>query len=70
MQKLYLKIVLQKPGAKDITDAEAEQIVKNVLRTSAMLPKGIRFDKPSDAIFKVPDFFVNRTTLDDAAKRG
>ena len=22
-------------------------------------------DKPSDAIFEVPDFFVNRTTLDE-----
>ena len=27
-------------------------------------------DKPSDALFNIPDFFVNRTALDDAVKRG
>ena len=58
-----------KEAGKDITDMEAEQIVNNVLRTSS-LPRGFRLDKPSDAIFNVPDFFVNRTTLDDAVKRG
>ena len=42
---------------------EAESMVEKVLN-SAMLPKGIRFDKPSDAIFQIPDFFVNRTSLD------
>ena len=55
------------PG-KILSDAEAESMVQKVL-DSAMLPKGIRFDKPSDAIFQVPDFFVNRTTLDSAMKR-
>ena len=58
-----------KEAGKDMTDLEAEQIVNNVLRTSS-LPRGFRLDKPSDAIFNVPDFFVNRTTLDDAVKRG
>ena len=58
-----------KEAGKDITDMEAEQIVNNVLRTSS-LPRGFRLDKPSDAIFNVPDFFVNRTSLDDAVKRG
>ena len=27
-------------------------------------------DKPSDALFNIPDFFVNRTALDDAVKSG
>ena len=58
-----------KEAGKDITDMEAEQIVNNVLRTSS-LPKGFRLDKPSDALFNIPDFFVNKTTLDDAVKRG
>jgi hypothetical protein len=56
-------------AGKEITDLEAEQIVNNVLKTSG-LPKGLRMDKPSDALFNIPDFFVNRTTLDDAVKRG
>jgi hypothetical protein len=56
-------------AGKDITDLEAEQIVNNVLKTSG-LPKGLRMDKPSDALFNIPDFFVNRTALDDAVKRG
>ena len=55
------------PG-KTLADAEAESMVQKVL-DSAMLPKGIRFDKPSDAIFEIPEFFVNRTTLDSAMKR-
>lgn len=56
------------PG-KTMGDMEAESIVQTVLDT-ARLPKGIRFDKPSDAIFDIPDFFVNRTSLDSAVKRG
>jgi len=56
-------------AGKPITDLEAEQIVSNVLKTSS-LPKGMRMDKPSDALFNIPDFFVNRTALDDAVKRG
>ena len=55
------------PG-KVLEDLEAEQIVNNVLKTSG-LPKGLRMDKPSDALFNIPDFFVNRTALDDAVKR-
>ena len=56
-------------AGKDITDLEAEQIVNNVLKTAG-LPKGLRMDKSSDALFNIPDFFVNRTALDDAVKRG
>jgi hypothetical protein len=55
------------PG-KTLGDLEAESMVQKVL-DSARLPKGMRFDKYSDAIFDIPDFFVNRTTLDEAAKR-
>ena len=47
---------------------EAESIVEGVLNT-ARIPKGLRFDKPSDAIFDIPSFFVNRTALTDATKR-
>jgi len=51
-------------AGEEMTDLQAEQAVTRVLKT-ARLPKGIRMDKPSDAIFEVPAFFVNRTTLDD-----
>ena len=65
--KTLFKDIARQAG-KDITDLEAEQIVNNVLKTSG-LPKGLRMDKPSDALFNIPDFFVNRTALDDAVKR-
>jgi hypothetical protein len=55
------------PG-KVMGDMEAESIVQGVL-DSARIPKGLRFDKPSDAVFDIPSFFVNRTALDDAVKR-
>ena len=51
-------------AGEELTDLQAEQAVTRVLRT-ARLPKGIRMDKPSDAIFEVLNFFVNRTTLDE-----
>ena len=51
-------------AGEEMTDLQAEQAVTRVLKT-ARLPKGIRMDKPSDAIFEVPGFFVNRTTLDE-----
>jgi hypothetical protein len=54
-------------AGKPITPLQAERYVQNVLDTAA-LPKGFRMDRASDAIFNVPDFFINRTTLDDAAK--
>ena len=53
-----------KEAGEEMTDLQAEQAVTRVLKT-ARLPKGIRMDKPSDAIFEVPGFFVNRTTLDE-----
>ena len=57
-----------KEAGKDLTDLEAEQIVANALK-DPNLPKGFRLDKFSDVIFKVPDFFVNRTTLSETLQR-
>ena len=44
-------------AGKNLTDLEAEQIVANALK-DPNLPKGFRLDKPSDVIFKVPDFLL------------
>ena len=52
-------------AGRKVTPQEAEAMVSNVIRSAGM-PKGFRLDKPSDALFNIPDFFVNRTTLDDA----
>ena len=43
-------------AGEEMTDLQAEQAVTRVLRT-ARLPKGIRMDRPSDAVISVPDFF-------------
>ena len=68
-QELFKKsYAIANPG-KELGDQQALQWVTNTLRTAA-LPKGFRLDKPSDALFNIPEFFVNRTTLDDAVKRG
>ena len=55
-------------AGKNLTDLEAEDIVANALK-DPNLPKGFRLDKPSDVIFQVPDFFVNRTVLDETLTR-
>ncbi len=55
-------------AGKPITDLQAEDIVANAIK-DPNLPKGFRLDKPSDVIFKVPDFFVNKTVLDETLKR-
>ena len=55
-----------KEAGKDITDLEAEQIVARVLDT-ANYPSGFRIDRPSEAIFNVPEFFVNRTVIGELA---
>ena len=52
-------------AGRKVTPLEAEAMVSNVIKSAGM-PKGFRLDKPSDALFNIPDFFVNRTTLDDA----
>ena len=52
-----------------ITDLEAEEIVANILRPENIgLPKGMRMDRASQIYFKMPKFFVNKTTLDDASQ--
>ena len=54
------------PG-KVLTDLEAEQYVADILKPQNLqLPKGMRMDKPSQAYFSIPDFFVNRTVMDEA----
>jgi hypothetical protein len=55
-------------AGKPITDLQAEEIVANTLK-DPNLPKGFRLDRPSEVIFKVPDFFVNKTVLDETLKR-
>ena len=55
-------------AGKPITDLQAEEIVANAIK-NPNLPKGFRLDKPSDVIFQVPDFFVNRTVLDETLTR-
>ena len=55
-----------KEAGKDLTDLQAEQVVARVLDT-ANYPSGFRIDRPSEAIFNVPEFFVNRTVLKDLA---
>ena len=59
-------IASAKEAGKDLTDLQAEQVVARVLDT-ANYPSGFRIDKKSEAIFNVPEFFVNRTVLDDLA---
>jgi hypothetical protein len=49
-------------AGRKLTPLEAEAMVSNVLKSAGM-PKGFRLDKPSDALFNIPDFFVNRTSL-------
>ena len=56
-----------KQAGRKVEPEEAEAMVANVIR-SARMPKGFRLDKPSDAIFNIPDFFVNRTTLDNVTE--
>ena len=59
-------IASAKEAGKDLTDLQAEQVVARVLDT-ANYPSGFRIDKKSEAIFNVPEFFVNRTVLGDLA---
>jgi hypothetical protein len=54
-------------NGRPITDLEAEYYVQNLIKT-AELPKNFRMDKPTDVTFKVPDFFVGKSMLDDAVK--
>ena len=66
-KRLFQESYAQANPGKVLSDLEAEKWVENALNTADM-PKGFRVDRPSDALFNVPNFFVNRTTLDDAVK--
>ena len=52
-------------NGKPITEQQAEYYVNRLVKT-AQLPKGFKMDKASDVVFKIPDFFVGKTVLDDA----
>ena len=52
-------------AGRKLTPLEAEAMVSNVLKSAGM-PKGFRLDKPSDALFNIPEFFLNKTSLDSA----
>ena len=54
----------QQPITDELANLYVERLVK-----SAQLPKGYRMDKPSDPVFKIPNFFVNSTVLDDAVSK-
>jgi hypothetical protein len=54
-------------NGRPITDLEAEGFVERLIK-SARLPDDFRMDKPTDPMFKIPDFFVGKTVLDDAVK--
>ena len=58
-----------KDAGRELSGQEADDAVARILKT-ARLPAGLRMDKPSDVIFEVPSFFVNRSTLKDAASMG
>ena len=66
-KEMFKRVAAQ--NGRPITDLQAEDFVDNLIK-SASLPKGYRMDKPSDPIFKIPDFFAGKTILDDAAKGG
>ena len=52
-------------AGRTVTPMEAEAMVSNVIKSAGM-PKGFRLDKPSDALFNIPEFFLNKTSLDSA----
>ena len=52
---------------RPMTKEEARVLVDQTIN-SAQMPKGFRLDKPSDALFNIPDFFLNKSQLDEAVK--
>ena len=56
-----------KQNGKPITNEQAKYYVERLIKT-ARLPKGFRMDRPSDPLFRLPNFFVGKTALDDAVK--
>lgn len=64
-KEMFKQTALQ--NGKPISNLEAEGFVERLIK-SARLPKDFRMDRPTDPIFKVPDFFVGKTMLDDVVK--
>ena len=60
-----------KEAGEEITDEQAESYAMQVIK-SARLPKGIATgaEKSSNAYFKAPDFFINKTVLSDLEFKG
>ena len=52
-------------AGKDLTDQEADDAVAGILRTVKM-PPGFKMDRTNVPLFKIPSFFLNKTTLDKA----
>jgi len=61
-KNMFKQVALQ--NGKEITDEQAGHYVNELVK-SATPPKGIVVGKPSDPLFKVPDFFVGKTVADD-----
>ena len=60
-----------KEAGEEITDEQAQSYANQVIK-SARLPKGIATgsEKSSNAYFKAPDFFINKTVLSDLEFKG
>jgi hypothetical protein len=52
-------------AGKELTDQEADDAVAGILRTVKM-PPGFKMDRNNVPLFKIPSFFLNKTTLDKA----
>jgi len=52
-------------AGKELTDQEADDAVAGILRTVKM-PPGFKMDRANVPLFKIPSFFLNKTTLDKA----
>jgi len=61
-KNIFKQVALQ--NGREITDEQAGHYVNELVK-SARPPKGIVVGKPSDPLFKVPDFFIGKTVADD-----
>jgi hypothetical protein len=52
-------------AGKELSDQEADDAVAGILRTVKM-PPGFKMDRSNVPLFKIPSFFLNKTTLDKA----
>jgi hypothetical protein len=65
--KTSFKQLYRKNVGKDLSDAAAQQEVLKVYN-SAKLEQGFKLNSKSDPYFYVPDFFVGKSSADDALK--